>query len=98
MKYEVYFEKEALFDLEKLDRSIQAKIIDKIEKLGESFPNFPNIAQLKHYSNVKKLVKKYGKELYRLKIGDYRVIFFIDEDTRTINIVKIGHRKEVYDD
>jgi mRNA-degrading endonuclease RelE of RelBE toxin-antitoxin system len=32
VKYEVYFEKEALFDLEKLDRSIQAKIINKIEK------------------------------------------------------------------
>jgi mRNA-degrading endonuclease RelE of RelBE toxin-antitoxin system len=33
-----------------------------------------------------------------LRFGDYRIIFFIDEDTRTINIVKIGHRKEVYDD
>lgn len=37
------------------------------------------------------------KCLRRLRVGDYRVIFLIEEDTKTVLIVKIGHRREVYD-
>lgn len=37
------------------------------------------------------------KGLRRLRVGDYRVIFKIEEDRKTVLIVKIGNRKEVYD-
>ncbi len=35
------------------------------------------------------------KGLRRLRVGDYRVIFKIEEDDKTVLIVKIGHRREV---
>ncbi len=38
------------------------------------------------------------KGLRRLRVGDHRVVFKIEEQTKVILIVKIGHRKEVYDD
>lgn len=37
------------------------------------------------------------KGLRRLRVGDYRVIFQIELDSKTVLIVKIGHRREIYD-
>lgn len=36
------------------------------------------------------------KGLRRLRVEDYRIIYQIDRDSKTVLIVKIGHRKEVY--
>lgn len=38
------------------------------------------------------------KGLRRLRVGDYRVVFSIEEQNKVVLIVKIGHRKEVYED
>jgi mRNA interferase RelE/StbE len=37
-----------------------------------------------------------GQEKYRLRQGDYRILFSIDDADRHVIIVKIGHRREVY--
>ncbi len=37
------------------------------------------------------------KGLRRLRVGDFRVIFQIDDKAKTVLIVKIGHRREIYD-
>jgi len=37
-----------------------------------------------------------GEEKYRLRQGDYRVLYSIQDATTTVTIVKIGHRREVY--
>lgn len=37
-----------------------------------------------------------GQERYRMRQGKYRVVYSIDDETRTVTIFKIGHRKEVY--
>ena len=37
-----------------------------------------------------------GQEHYRVRQGDYRVVYAIDDDHRVITIVKIGHRRDVY--
>lgn len=42
---------------------------------------------------VKKLQ---GEESYRLRIGDYRILFAIDDQQQQITIYAIGHRREVY--
>jgi mRNA interferase RelE/StbE len=39
-----------------------------------------------------------GEDRYRLRQGDYRVVYAIDDDRRIVEIVKIGHRREVYRD
>ncbi|BFU92240.1 MAG: hypothetical protein NTAFB01_34270 [Nitrospira sp.] len=35
-------------------------------------------------------------ELYRIRQGDYRVVYGIDDAARLVEVVKIGHRREVY--
>lgn len=35
-------------------------------------------------------------ERYRVRQGDYRIIYAVDDESRTVEIVKIGHRREVY--
>jgi mRNA interferase RelE/StbE len=37
------------------------------------------------------------KGLRRLRVGDYRIIFQVETDGKTVLIVKIGHRREIYD-
>ncbi len=44
-------------------------------------------------AGIKKLQ---GEESYRLRIGDYRILFMIDDHQQHITIYAIGHRREVY--
>jgi mRNA interferase RelE/StbE len=37
-----------------------------------------------------------GQERYRVRQGDYRIVYAVDDDSRVVEIVKIGHRREVY--
>jgi mRNA interferase RelE/StbE len=37
-----------------------------------------------------------GQERYRIRQGNYRVVYSVDDDTRTVMVFKIGHRREVY--
>jgi mRNA interferase RelE/StbE len=37
-----------------------------------------------------------GHDRYRVRQGDYRIIYAVDDETRTVQVVKIGHRREVY--
>ena len=86
--WKIEFSKEALYDLKKLDKFTQKRIIkyltDKVatqedpRKLGRPLGN-----KLKH--------------LWRYKVAkDYRVLCKILDDTLTILIVAAGHRKDVY--
>jgi len=72
----------ALRTLEKLEDFIAKIIIKKIEELKED-PFSKDVKRLK------------GEPSFRLRIGDYRVIFDIMRDS--IVILKVGHRKNIYD-
>ncbi|MDQ3207136.1 MAG: type II toxin-antitoxin system RelE/ParE family toxin [Gemmatimonadota bacterium] len=37
-----------------------------------------------------------GQEHYRVRQGDYRVVYSVDDETRTVLVVKVGHRRDVY--
>ena len=37
-----------------------------------------------------------GQERYRIRQGDYRIVYAVDDDRRSVEVVKIGHRREVY--
>ncbi len=41
-------------------------------------------------------IKLEGERRYRLRQGDWRIIYEIDHASRTVDIVKVGHRSEVY--
>ncbi len=82
MKYNLKIQKNAQKSLAKISEPFQSKIIDKIYTLA----NDP-------FYNAKKLI---GREAYRIRIGNYRVIYEIINDELVILIVDIGHRKNIY--
>lgn len=74
----------ALKALEKLDRSVQERILIALERL-----------RIRPEScDIKRLV---GIPGYRFRVGDYRVIFDIEQEKLQILVLKIGHRRNVYD-
>ena len=79
--YNIEWKEHALQDLENLESSIARRILKKVEELSEN-PFSRDIKKLK------------GSSDFRLRVGDYRVIFFIEQNT--IQILKIGHRKNIY--
>lgn len=84
--YKIIIAKKAQKILEKLDKFKYEKIVLKIKDLKSSPPNPLNIKKLQGYKN-----------LYRIRVDDYRVIFVVIPDKKIIIIAVIGHRKEVYD-
>jgi len=78
----VLIDDKAIKDLSKIHKAEVKKILSKIEEL-EKFPHVPNLKKLTNFEPP-----------YRLRVGNYRVLFDI-EDT-TITIYKVRHRKEVY--
>lgn len=83
MSYQVIFSRGALKQLSKLPLGLQVRIQTKVDELAiEPRPN-----------GVKKLA---NDELYRIRVGSYRIIYQIQDDVLLVNIVKIKHRREVY--
>ena len=80
--YNIEWKEHALQDIEKLESSIARRIIKKVGELSEN-PFFKDIKKLK------------GSGDFRLRIGDYRVIFSIE--SKIIQILKVGHRRNIYD-
>lgn len=79
--FEIKWEEKALRELEKFDLLISRRIFKKIDKLKEDI-----------FSKDVKRIK--GQDNYRLRIGDYRVVFDVQE--KFIRILKVGHRKNIY--
>lgn len=81
--YEIIFSDGALQQLKKLERQIQERVIKALERI-----------RLRPYAYLQKLV---GDSGYKLRVGDYRVIMDVDQGNLQILVIKIGHRKNVYD-
>jgi mRNA interferase RelE/StbE len=82
MTYEIIFSDKALLQLKKLEYKIQERIIIGLERI-----------RIRPEAYVTKLV---GDPGYRLRVGDYRVIMDIDKEKLHILVIKIGHRKNIY--
>lgn len=81
--YAVKVAKVADRQIEALDGSVRPRVIRAIQALKEE----PRPAA------AKKLV---GSDHWRLRVGDYRVVYDIEDAQLIVLIVKIGHRREVY--
>lgn len=84
MKYTVRLEKRAERQLEKLPPEALSRVCQKLAKLEQN----PRLA------GIKKLRVTEG---YRLRVGDYRVLFTIDDESKEVCIYRIKHRKKVYE-
>jgi len=85
VSYEVRFEKAAERDLEALPRKMQRRVIERIEPLAGD-PRGPGTKSLK--GNL--------RGLRCLRAGDWRISYQVDDETRTVTVIQIAHRREIY--
>ena len=85
MTYEIIFKKSVIKDLLNLPAEEVQKIVTKIDQLAiEPRPN-----------GCKKLVGL-DMDLWRIRVGNYRVIYSIEDVIHIVEINAIGHRKDIY--
>ncbi len=83
--FEIIYSKSVLKDL----RKISSHNLERIKIGIEELKNFPNITQIKQ-------LKNHPIADYRLRIGNYRILFDVDWKNKRIYILKIGHRQNIY--
>ena len=83
MAYDIVYDSKVIKQLKKLDKSVALMILNEIE----SFASNPVLTK------IKKLKTPFDGA-YRLRINDYRVIFYHEENMMIVS--KIAHRKDVY--
>ncbi|MBE9114178.1 type II toxin-antitoxin system RelE/ParE family toxin [Nodosilinea sp. LEGE 07298] len=86
MSYAVEYEPEAVEDLKRLSGNIRQRIVAKINWLAQ---NFDHVQPLPLTANL--------AGFFKLRVGDYRVIYECDRTLRVITVDRIGHRREIYD-
>lgn len=82
--YSVTIKKSAAKSIEKLPKHVVARIILAIRDLSEN----PRPA------GVKKLVA--NEDLWRIRVGDYRVVYWIEDDIKVVDVTQVAHRSDVY--
>lgn len=82
-KYKIEIKKSAIKELNSIPQKDIQKIISKIQSLS---------------SNPKPqgCTKLTNREDYRIRVGNYRIIYSINDDILIITVIKIGNRKEIY--
>ena len=82
-EYKIYFKRSAVKDLEAISKKDLQRIINRIDLL-KADPRPPGCEKLS------------GQEQYRVRQGNYRIVYSIQDDMLIVWVVKIGHRREVY--
>ena len=81
--YSLVIKTSAERELRALPKEERRRVVDRVRGLAHS-PRPPGNEKLS------------GQERYRIRQGDYRIVYAIDDEARIVEIVKIGHRREVY--
>ena len=84
--FKVLFAKSAHKEFKSCPNKTQDKIIEALQMVSTN--PFSDLLQ------IKKL--KGAPSLYRIRIGDWRIVYEIRKDAQTIVVIKIGHRKDIY--
>jgi len=83
VKYTLLIVRAAEKELDRLPESIHTRLSSRILSLEDD--PMPKGCQ-----------KLSGRQQYRVRVGDYRIVYTIDDDARTVKVVAVGHRGEVY--
>ena len=81
--YRILFKQSVAKDL----RSIPKKDVQRVLRRIDSLADEPRPVGVEKLS---------GDEKYRIRQGNYRILYAIDDDVITVTIVKVGHRRDVY--
>jgi mRNA interferase RelE/StbE len=82
--YKIEWKRTAIKELEKLPRPMISRIVSAVDNLSSN--PYPQ--------GVRKLVSTDSS--YRIRVGDYRVVYNIVKNKLIIEIIRVGHRKDVY--
>lgn len=83
--YRVSLTSSAEKELNRLPKKVIARIMPRLE----------NLVSIPRPAGCKKL--RGGDNEWRIRIGDYRIVYVIDDSARTVDVTRIAHRREVYD-
>ncbi len=83
--YVVEVKPSARKELEDLPDKVLERVIRKMEFLRHD-PRPPGCKKLKGY-----------KDQWRIRVGDWRVLYIIDDAAKLVSVTRIGHRREVYE-
>jgi mRNA interferase RelE/StbE len=83
MDYQIFIDKYAIKQLKEIDKKEIPKIKEKIRNLSAEPRPFD-------------CIKLKGQEAYRIRSGNYRIIYEIFDKQLIIRVIAIGHRKEIY--
>ena len=86
MSYQILYAESVLKDVKKLPVHLRERIKQKILWLAENFD------EIKHET----LKGSEWKEKFKLRVGDYRIIYSVDKEKKIITIHLVGHRSEIY--
>lgn len=81
--YKLIFDKKALEQLDKYDNNIKERIWKKLQDCKKKPLRF--------------LESLTGINGFKLRVGDYRVIIDIDKENKVLKVLKVGHRRNIYD-
>ncbi|MDR7422417.1 MAG: type II toxin-antitoxin system RelE/ParE family toxin [Armatimonadota bacterium] len=83
-EYRVVFARSARREVEALEASVARRIISRVEALATD-PRPPGCVKLQG-----------AADLWRVRVGEYRVIYAIDDDQRLVDIRVVRHRSDAY--
>ena len=83
--YRVALAASAEKELSGLPSKVVARIMPRIESLAAS-PRPPGCKKLKG-----------GDNEWRIRVGDYRIVYEIDDNAKAVDVTRIAHRREVYE-
>ena len=84
MAYRIEVSPAAERKIRKLEATVRRKVLNKIEALGRN----------PRPTGVEKLT---DTGVYRVRVGDYRIIYDIEDKVTTVLVLKVGDRKEIYE-
>lgn len=82
-RFELRFKRSVAKDLRGIPRDDVSRLLGRAELLRDN-PRPPDSEKLS------------GHELYRVRQGSYRIVYSIDDGAVVIEVIKIGHRREIY--
>ena len=84
MTYRIEYTTAAARQLRQLDRPVQRQLVDAIDALAdEPRPNG--------------CLRLTGREGWRMRVGRYRVLYDISDGRLTVTVIRLGHRRDVYE-
>lgn len=84
MPWRIEFEPAARRELRGLDRPVQERILKSLAEIAADPRAAPNVKALR------------GQPGYRLRVGDWRVIYTLQDDVLKVLVIRIAHRREAY--